>query len=111
MHTAQLGQLANALDIDCAPNAARAAWGEPVRVAVVVDAPPDAIDPPEAERLVERLLIGDRRFARVFLVEPDQQLGRLVVMRCVPLAELVGGGEIDGVHMRPRASLGAQSAT
>jgi hypothetical protein len=54
-HEPQLGQLAHATDVHRAPVAALLARREADRVAVVVDAPAHAVDPAEAQRLIDRL--------------------------------------------------------
>src|SRR4029453_5978345 len=84
---------------------------EPVHVAVVVDALPDAVDPSEAQRLVHRLGPGDARPARTPLVQPPPQVGRRGVMLVEPGAEGLAVGEEDGLHPRARTYASISSSS
>src|SRR4029077_19190130 len=66
-HAPPLRQLLDAADVHRAPVAGRLPRREPVHVALVVDASANAVDPPEAERLVHGLRPGDARPARTRL--------------------------------------------
>src|SRR6266508_3490886 len=91
-------QFFRSLDVPRAPPAPRRSGGEPVRIAHVIDAAPDAVDPPEREGLVDGLGPGDARYARTLLVESDEELlGRRMValQRC---AELRRCGEEPRSH-------------
>src|SRR6266540_1126764 len=91
-------QLFRPLDVPRAPRASTRSGSEPVRVAHVIDAAPDAVDPPEREGLVDGLGPGDARYARALLVEPDEELlGRRMVL-LQPCAELRRCGEEPGSH-------------
>jgi len=97
-HAAQVLQLLCALDVDRAPDAASAPRREADRVAPVVDAAADPVDPPEAERFVDRLRPGDARTARVALVETNQQLAGAAMIAREPRAKVGRGGEEAGFH-------------
>jgi hypothetical protein len=73
-----------------APDALRLAWGEPDLERVRVDAVHDPVDPPEAERLVDGLRVGDAPVRGVDLVEPDDELGLLVVVLLEPRTQRGG---------------------
>src|SRR5207245_4016201 len=94
----QVLQLLCALDVDRAPDAASAPRREADRVAPVVDAAADPVDPPEAERFVDRLRPGDARAARVALVETNQQLAGAAMIAREPRAKVGRGGEEAGFH-------------
>src|SRR4029077_5969394 len=81
-------QLLHALQVDRAPDAARRARREPVREARLVHTLLDAVDPPEAQRFVHGLLVGEPAPARRLLVEPDPQLTRRAAMRLQPGTEI-----------------------
>ncbi|MCK7506037.1 MAG: hypothetical protein MZV70_19495 [Desulfobacterales bacterium] len=74
-------------DVDGAPVAARPPGREPLHVAGVVHAADQAVDPAEAERLVQRLLVDHAAAAGVLLVEPDPELGARSVVRREPASE------------------------
>src|SRR5262245_51473799 len=61
-------QLRVALPVDARPLAVELARRELAGVARLVEAPDQAVDPAEAERLVERVQVGDRGLAGVALV-------------------------------------------
>ena len=63
-------------DVDRAPVAARLARAEALGVALVVDPVHDAVDPAEAQRLVDGLRPRHVVARRVLLVHPDPDLGR-----------------------------------
>src|SRR5262249_12035043 len=67
-HAALLLQHGHALDVHVAPDALRLARREPDAIARRVDAVADAVDPAEAQRLVDRLRPGDAGPARAPLV-------------------------------------------
>jgi hypothetical protein len=70
-----------------------------VRVALLVDAFVDAVDPAEAQRFVYRLLVTDARLPRGLLVEADEQFALARVVRREPTAELRRGLELHGLHI------------
>src|SRR5437588_3069488 len=98
-HPAVRDQLARAPDVHGAPRAPRLPRREANGVALVAEAPPDAVDPAEAERLVDRLGPGHTRPARRLLVEADEELALVRVMRLEPGAELLGSGEEGRLHV------------
>jgi hypothetical protein len=81
LHPAEPGQLRHARDIHRAPDALRLPRREADRVALLVDAAADPVDPPEAQRLVDGFGPGEARLARAPLEESDDQLGLLAVVR------------------------------
>src|SRR5919197_3600073 len=87
-HAPQRLQLAGALGVHRAPDAALLARREADRVAVAVDRPPYAVDPAEAQRLVDRLRPRHARAPGRLLVEADQQLALRGVMALEPGPEL-----------------------
>src|SRR6185503_1376970 len=89
-HAPLLHEHSDPADVDRAPVARRLPRREPVHVALVVDALANAVDPSEAQRLVDRLRPGDARPARTLLVQAHPQLGRGRVVLVEPGAELLG---------------------
>src|SRR5258708_788407 len=87
-HPPECLQLAHALDVDEAPVAARLARREALDVAALVHGLAHAVDPAEAECLVEGLPVGDARLAGALVEEADPQLGDGVVGLLEPGAEL-----------------------
>ena len=69
-----------------------------MRVADGIDFPDNAVDPTEAQRLVDRLLVGHPALVGVLFVEPDLQLGRRGVVLLQPAAEISGGFEVGDGH-------------
>ena len=69
-----------------------------MRVADGIDFPDNAVDPTEAQRLVDRLLVGHPALAGVLFVEPDLQLGRRGVVLLQPAAKNSGGIEVGNFH-------------
>jgi hypothetical protein len=90
-----LAQLADPRDVDRAPVAVALAGSESLPVAVLVDALDLAVDPPEAERLVDDLRPGQRTAPGRLLVVPDPELGRGGVVLLEPGAQLGRGREED----------------
>src|SRR6266545_904319 len=74
-HPPERLQLAHALDVDEAPVTPRLARREALDVAALVHGLAHAVDPPEAERLVEGLPVGDARLAGALVEVPEPQLG------------------------------------
>ena len=72
--------------------------GEADRVALVAEAPANAVDPAEAERLVDRLGPGDARPPGRLLVAADQKLEFALVVLLEPGAELRWLCEERGLH-------------
>ena len=87
---ASLGdELVEARDVLGAPDAAGPPRREADRVAVLVEAAAHAVDPTEAQRLVDRFRPRDAGLARALLVEAGEELvGGVVVLR-EPRAELL----------------------
>ena len=112
MHPALRLQLPDALDVDLAPDALLPPRREadlPCRVA----AARDAVDPAEAERLVERLLAGDAGLARADLVEADDLLARLVVVLLEPFrhsAASLEEGRLRSFALRPPSASASGSS-
>src|SRR4051812_23875606 len=73
-HEALVDELPHALDVDRAPVRARLARREADRVRLVAQAAAHAVDPAEAQRLVDRLRPGDAPPRAALLVEADEQL-------------------------------------
>jgi hypothetical protein len=61
-----------------------------VRVAILVDALLDTVDPAVAQRFVDRFLVGEPALAGRLLVEPDPQLPRARTVAREPLAKVRG---------------------
>src|SRR5262249_6294786 len=87
-HQAARAELADAPHVHGAPVAPALPRGEADRVALVVYAPADPVDPAEAKSLVHRLGPREALSARVLLVEADQELGVRGVMLLEPRAEV-----------------------
>lgn len=86
-------------------DAARAPRREADRVARRPEAAAHAVDPTEAERLIDRLRPGEARLAGADLVQADQQLRRLGVIRGQPGAKGCRRRKKDGLQeKRPRCS-------
>src|SRR5262249_62013266 len=96
-------QRLQARQIDRAPDAGRRARGEPLHEALLVEALPDAVNPPAAERFVERLLVSEAALAGRLLVEADPQLARRAAVRLEPRTKVSRRREISNLH-RPRKS-------
>src|SRR5262249_15016895 len=92
-HASLLDQLLSSLHVDAAPDAARPARGETDLVITVVDALSVAVDPAEAERLIDCLGPGDARTSSLRLVKAHPELLPAVVMLFEPVAELFRGDE------------------
>ena len=93
-------------DVDGAPVAARPPGREPLHVTDLVHAADHAVDPAEAQRLVQRLLVDHAAAAGVPLVEPDPEFGARRVMGLEPAAERRRRLEERGCHrsILPEAS-------
>src|SRR5262249_53982267 len=100
-HEAEVGQLGDLVDVDLAPDAGRFARGEADGVGLVVEALADAVDPAEAQGLVDGLRPGHAGAAAVSLVEADEELFLRLVVLLEPGAEEILGGEEarpEGLH-------------
>src|SRR5919106_5980178 len=106
VHPAFGDQLSGARDVDRAPVALRRSRREPVHVPLLVDAVPDAVDPSEAQRLVEGLAERDALLPRSLLVEADRDLALACVVALEPPAEFRRGAEVTSLHRAPRYPLG-----
>src|SRR5690606_25519563 len=73
-------QAPGALLVQLGPVAVRAARREALRPALRIDALGDAVDPAEAERLLDSVAVRQARLAGARIVEdqPDRPLGRVV---------------------------------
>src|SRR4029453_9074117 len=98
MHQARLGEFLRALDVHRAPDAPGLPWCEADRVPLGVDRPADAVDPAEAQGLINRLRPGDAGLSRALLVEAHQELAARGVMLLEPRAELGRSGEERRLH-------------
>ena len=103
-------QLLEPGDVDAAPGAAGPSRGEPDRVALVIDASPDAVDPTDAERLVDRL--GPRQAGPLGAALPvaDEQLGLGRRMLGEPGPQFAGVGEKAGLLGHSKVSWVAGSS-
>src|SRR5690606_10314087 len=94
-------QLTHPADVHRAPDPRRLPRREAYRVALLVDALPHPVDPPDAERLVHRLRPGDALPPLALLVESHPQLAGAVVVLGEPGPELRGRGEEARLHGEP----------
>src|SRR5690554_2829631 len=93
-------QLLDTPDVDVTPYALRLARREAHRPGIVA-ASGDAVDPAEAQRPVEGLLVGEGRLPGFHLVEAQHDLPRLVVIPFEPRPErLLRGKETRRAHLR-----------
>src|SRR5207248_2678648 len=97
-HLAELRQFRHTGDVDGAPVADRLSRRETDAVTLVIDATSHAVDPSEAECLIDRLGPGDRWFSGILFIETDQELGCRGVVFRKPFAEGGGGRKEDGLH-------------
>src|SRR5690242_3362952 len=97
-HQARGFERLEALDVDLAPDAALAPGREADGVGVLAQRLAMPVDPPEAKRLVARLRPVDRRLATALLPEPDEKLGRGVVIGLEPLAKFGFGRKVGRLH-------------
>src|SRR3954468_11879049 len=67
-------------------------------IPVLVDGAHDAVDPPEAERLLDRVVILHPRLAGVALVVDEPDLGLTVMMGREPGSPVGAGGGVKGGH-------------
>ncbi|HVT58627.1 MAG TPA: hypothetical protein VHR45_09515 [Thermoanaerobaculia bacterium] len=72
---------------------------ELLRVTVVVEAPHDAVDPAEADRFLDGVLVGDPRLAGVLLVEDEPDLEVGVVMAREPGPPLRAAGDVQQIQI------------
>src|SRR5262249_47805870 len=99
LHASFARKLFDALDVDRAPGAARAARSEPDGVAFVIQSAANPIDPAVAQRLVDRFRPREARLAGAFFIIADLQfrLGR--VMTGKPLTKFGWRSEKLDVHI------------
>ena len=92
--------------VQIGPKAIRFARSELPRISVVVEPADQAVDPTEAERFLDGVLVVDRRLARVRLVEHEPDLARGAVIRVEPRAPARAAANVErlefGRHMRSR---------
>lgn len=100
MHFAGLGEAGHVADVDIAPDAAGFARGDASGMALPVHTALHAVDPAEAEQLVDSLRVGDSALAEGFLAESDQQLRRDGMVLLQSAAEISGRGEVSCAHGR-----------
>ena len=93
-----LDEFVGAFRVDLAPVAFGFAGSEANRVAGGVDGFAEAVDPAEAQGLVDGFVVGDAGFAGIFFVEAHIQFGLLGVVFGQPGAERSGGGEVGWLH-------------
>ena len=79
-------ELGHACDVHPAPRACPLPWRKADLVRLVVDAPTQAVDPPEAQRFVNGQGPGDTPAARPYLVEahPEDTLAVVVPLKPLP---------------------------
>src|SRR5438874_4703775 len=99
MHPPEPGQVLHAGNVDRAPGTARRARSYPVRIADLIDAQADSVDPTKAKLLVHEFLPRDTRLPRTSLVKADEQLCCRCMVSLEPLAQLPGGGKEDWLHL------------
>src|SRR5207248_5695414 len=107
-HAAFADQLAQPPLVQRRPLRPVAAGRELLRERVAVDRLDDAVDPAEAEGLLDRVVVRDARPAGVLLVvdEPDLGLGPVVLRE--PGAPLLAGGDVQRLayfHVAPSAAV------
>ena len=85
-------------------------WRGVKRMLYVVDAAAHAVDPAEAQRLVDGLRPRDARPHAALLVEAKEEFAHAVVVALELCAEVGGGGEERRLHGR-RTLAGAVSQT
>src|SRR6266566_7171090 len=93
MHPPRGLELADAANVRGAPVASLGARGEPVGVDLIRDSIPDAVDPPEAEGLVDRFGIADRLLGDTLLVVADPRFALAGVVLLEPISEFSGRHE------------------
>src|SRR5258706_15211337 len=97
-HAARLLQGFPRPDVDRAPDALRPARSEALHVGAFVVAPDEPVDPPEAQRFVHGLLVGEAALGRMDLPEADPKLWRARMVLFQPTTELGGGCEEGRLH-------------
>src|SRR4029079_10959346 len=92
-----------ALAVRIRPKAVGLPRRELARVAIVVETADQAVDPAEAQRFLDGVLVLDRRLARVRLVihEPDLDCG--VVIRLEPCAPPRAAAKVERLRFRRHA--------
>src|SRR5262249_12367821 len=94
-----------ALAVGVRPEAARLARRELARVTVVVEPADQAVDPAEAKRLLDRVLVVDRCLAGVRLVEHEPDPGRRAVIRFEPCAPARAAANVERLQFGRHAAL------
>src|SRR2546421_3158097 len=97
---AQVVQVSEPFDVDIAPDAALAPGRDPLRRAVIAQRVANAVDPAEAELLVDNVLPRDRRTAGSLAVISDPEIRRRLVVDFEPRAQL--GGRREELHVLGR---------
>ena len=95
-------QLLPPLPIDSGPPAARFARREFAGVSILVQPLDQAVDPPEAERLVQGIEIANGAFRRMTLMKYEPNLDLRAVMLLEPLPPLPAGSHIKRVEVLRR---------
>src|SRR5438477_11490573 len=98
MHQTELDELVRAIDVHRAPDASAAARREPDRVADIVDAFADPVDPAIAQRRVDRFRPCHRWMSGAALMKTDEKLVDFGVMCLEPLAKFPCGREEARLH-------------
>ena len=98
MHPAFFLQALYVPYVDQAPDTRRFSRRKADRVARFVQVTPHSIYPAKTETFVQRFGVSNTLLARGFLVKPNQQLTRSVVVLLEPLPELCGRSEEPGFH-------------
>jgi len=88
LHQTFIAQFSCAPDVDRAPNAPGPPRREPYLVDDFVNAFPNSVDPPEAERLIHRLWPSDAWLSRILFVKANPNLGRRRVILLQPGSEI-----------------------
>src|SRR5262249_16914299 len=97
VHEAELLELLEPLDVDRAPDTALPPRRDPLRRAVIAQPIADAVDPTEAQLLVNKVLPRDRRPSRALAVISDPKVRGRVVVGLEPCPQLGGCLEEDDV--------------
>src|SRR6266508_2542541 len=102
-HPPLVGERPGPLDVHGAPDTAGLARGEADRVALVIHAFSDAVDPTDAKGLVHRLRPGYARLAGALLEVANPELLRRAVMLFEPLPQMRWRCEESDFHPDPVA--------
>src|SRR5271168_2349811 len=87
MHVSRLGETFRVASIDFRPAALGSARSESLYPGPLVMRPLQAVDPPKAERLVQRFSIGHGFLARIFFKNAEPNALRVGMILLQPAAE------------------------